>query len=87
MRKFEAGATYGVLHMLDRQDFVTVSSRTNDLVRLTDGREAKALPGIGPDDRSEEVIRLNEQGPIAAGGVVRVCARLAATTPKGGEAA
>lgn len=76
MRSFEVGQTYGVLHMDDRQDSVTVVARDASTVTLSDGRKAHVLAGIAPDGGDEEVIRLDECGAVA--GVVRVCHRLPA---------
>mgnify|MGYP003610003783 CR=1 FL=1 len=74
IRRFEVGKTYSVYHMLsDELDTVTVVSRNGNRVTFTDGRSGNALRSVGPDG-NEETIRLGEVGPVATGGVVRVCA-------------
>lgn len=76
MRAFEPGQTYGVLHLDDRRESVTVVARDANTVTLSDGRKARILAGVAPDGDDEEVIRLDECGAVA--GVVRVCHRVAA---------
>lgn len=75
MNKFEAGQRYGVLHMHDQPDSVVVAARTDHQVTLADGRIARIVHGQSPDGGTEEVLRLDEQGAVAVGGVVRVCQR------------
>lgn len=71
MSRFEPGRTYGVLHMHDMPEHVTIASRDASTVTLTDGRRARILAGMAPDGGDEEVLRLNESGAVAIGGVVR----------------
>ena len=78
MRTFEPGQTYGVLHLDDRRESVTVVARDANTVTLSDGRKARVLAGVAPDGGDEEVIRLGECGAVAVDGLVRVCHRLAA---------
>lgn len=73
MDRFVVGRTYGVLHMDDRREVVTVAARTADSVQLADGRSVRIVHGEAPHGGSEEVLRLGEAGPVATGGVVRVC--------------
>ena len=74
IKRFEVGSTYAVFHMLsDELDTVTVAARNGNRVTFTDGRSGTALRSVGPDG-DEETIRLGEVGPVATGGVVRVCA-------------
>ena len=74
IRRFDVGSTYVVFHMLsDELDTVTVATRTGNRITFTDGRGGNALRSVGPDG-DEETIRLGEVGPVATGGVVRVCA-------------
>lgn len=74
MNRFEPGRTYGVLHMHDTPESVTVSERDDSSVTLSDGRKARVLAGVAPDGGDEEVLRLNESGAVALGGVVRASA-------------
>ena len=74
IRRFEVGNTYAVFHLLsDDFDTVTVAAREGNRVTFTDGRGGIALRSVGPRG-DEETIRLGEVGPVATGGVVRVCA-------------
>lgn len=73
MQKFEVGKSYGVLHMDDRVEAVTVIARSDESVTLSDGRVARVIHGIAPDGGSAEVLRLDERGPVAIGGIVRSC--------------
>lgn len=74
IRRFEVGNTYAVFHLLsDDLDTVTVAAREGNRVTFTDGRGGIALRSVGPHG-DEETIRLGEVGPVATGGVVRVCA-------------
>lgn len=74
IRRFEVGNTYAVFHLLsDDLDTVTVAARDGNRVTFTDGRGGIALRSVGPHG-DEETIRLGEVGPVATGGVVRVCA-------------
>ena len=88
MKAFEVGETDGVLHMDDRRETVTIAARDGSIVRFSDGRTARVLAGIAPDSTDEECIRLGEVGPVATGGIVRVCHRIAATeiNPTRGQA-
>lgn len=70
---FQVGKSYKVLHLSDFFETVEIASITSDIATLTDGRQAKILSGVAPDGKDEEVLRLDEQGAYAAGGVVRVC--------------
>lgn len=78
MDKFEIGACYGVLHFDDRAEAVTVVDRGEHHIVLADGRRAAILLGIGPQGADEELVRLDEEGALARGGVVRACQRRAA---------
>lgn len=40
---------------------------------LTDGRKVLVSVGISPSGGDEEVLRIDERGAVAVGGVVRVC--------------
>lgn len=71
MTRFEPGRTYGVLHMHDTSERVTVVARDANTVTLSDGRKARILAGVAPDGGDEEVLRLSESGAVALGGVVR----------------
>lgn len=73
MDSFVVGRSYGVLHLDDRRESVTVAARTAESVQLSDGRTARVLHGVAPDGSAEEVIRLGEVGALATGGVVRAC--------------
>ena len=74
IRRFEVGNTYAVFHLLsDDLDTVTVAAREGNRVTFTDGCGGIALRSVGPHG-DEETIRLGEVGPVATGGVVRVCA-------------
>ena len=74
IRRFEVGSTYLVFHMLsDAEDAATVAARDGNRVTFTDGRSGNARRSVGPHG-DEETIRLGEVGPVATGGVVRVCA-------------
>lgn len=84
MQSFEVGSSYGVLHLDDRRESVTVVARDAASVTLSDGRKARILAGVAPDGGDEEVIRLGECGAVAVDGLVRVCHRLAAAA-MGGE--
>jgi hypothetical protein len=74
MDKFEVGKSYGVLHLDDRPEVVTVTGRDERTVTLSDGRKSPILQGSAPDGGDEEVLRLDEVGALAHGGVVRACA-------------
>lgn len=76
MSKFEVGRSYGVQHFDDRNEVVTVATRCGNVARFTDGRVVTILRGVGPDGERDEVIRIDEQGCCAVGGVVRACAIL-----------
>ena len=69
MKAFEVGETYGVLHMDDRRETVTIAARDGSIVRFSDGRTARVLAGIAPDSTDEECIRLDEVGPVATGAI------------------
>ena len=73
MNRFEVGRSYGVLHLGERREAVTVASRDQETVTLEDGRKARILHGASHDGTAEEVLRLGEVGAVATGGVVRVC--------------
>ena len=73
MDRFEVGMRYGVLHCDERSETVTISARDKTTVTLSDGRKARILVGIAPGGGDEEVLRLDERGAVALGGVVRVC--------------
>lgn len=74
MTRFQPGGTYGVLHMHDTPERVTIATRDASTVTLTDGRHARILSGVAPDGSDEELLRLDESGAVALGGVVRACA-------------
>ena len=59
--------------MDDRRESVLIDSRSAETVTLADGRICRVLAGLGPDGNAEEVLRIDEVGPMAVGGVVRVC--------------
>lgn len=65
--------SYGVLHCNERDETVTVAARDSGSVTLTDGRKLRVLVGISPGGGDEEVLRIDERGAVACGGVVRVC--------------
>jgi hypothetical protein len=73
MDRFEVGRSYGVLHCNERSEVVTVAARESSSVTLTDGRKVKIVVGESPSGGSEEVLRIDERGAVAFGGVVRVC--------------
>ena len=70
---FQVGKSYKVLHLSDFFETVKIASITSGIATLTDGRQARVLVGVAPDGKDEEVLRFNEQGAYAAGGVVRAC--------------
>lgn len=78
MDKFQIGQSYGVMHMDDRSEQVTIAARDDSSVTLADGRRATILHGAGPTGEAEELFRLDEDGPVARGGVVRACHHRAA---------
>lgn len=65
--------SYGVLHCNEREETVTVAARDAKSVTLTDGRKVRILVGEAPDGGDEEVLRIDERGAVATGGVVRSC--------------
>ena len=72
--KFLIGRSYGVCHLYtDYEESVMVITRTENVVTLADGRKIKVVIGVSPDDSYEEVMRLDECGSVAVGGIVRVC--------------
>ncbi len=73
MDRFEVGKSYGVLHCNERDETVTVAARDSDSVTLADGRKLRVLVGNSPCGGDEEVLRIDERGAVATGGVVRVC--------------
>lgn len=73
MGRFEIGKSYGVLHGDERAETVTVAARDSGSVTLADGRKLRVLAGNSPDGGDEEVLRIDERGAVATGGVVRVC--------------
>jgi hypothetical protein len=73
MDRFEIGRSYGVMHLDDRQETVTIAGRDIASVTFEDGRRARVLHGLAPDGSDEEVLRIDERGAFAAGGVVRAC--------------
>lgn len=73
MDRFEVGMSYGVLHCNEREETVTVAARGAKSVTLTDGRKVRILVGEAPDGGDEEVLRIDERGAVATGGVVRAC--------------
>jgi len=73
MDRFEVGMSYGVLHCNERDEAVTVAARDAKSVTLADGRKVRILVGEAPGGGGEEVLRIDERGAVATGGVVRVC--------------
>lgn len=73
MDRFEVGMSYGVLHCNERDETVTVAARDAKNVTFTDGRRVRILVGESPGGGDEEVLRIEERGAVATGGVVRVC--------------
>lgn len=73
--RFAVGARYGVLRLDDAVEVVTVASRTERSVTLTDGRRSRIFIGVTPNDGFGEVLRLPVEGwphPTVAH-VVRAC--------------
>lgn len=70
MNQFKPGNTYGVLHLNDHRESVTIASRDAGSVTLTDGRKISIAAGAAPGGGTEEVLRLGDE-PVC--GVVRVC--------------
>ena len=66
MNRFEVGKTYGVLHLADQDESVTIASRTAKTVHLSDGRTMNVMPDFAADGGNEEVIWIG-------GSIVRVC--------------
>lgn len=54
MSKFQTGHSYGVLHLDDRSERVTVVARDASTVTLSDGRKARILAGVAPDDDDQQ---------------------------------
>ena len=73
MDRFEVGCSYGVLHCDEREEVVTIADRDEKSVTLTDGRKVRICIGNSPGDGGAEVLRIDERGAVATGGVVRVC--------------
>ena len=73
MEMFEAGRSYSVMHCDEKGESVTVAERSSKSVTLADGRKVRIVVGESPDGGSEEVLRIDERGAVATGGVVRVC--------------
>lgn len=73
MDMFEVGCSYSVLHSDDRCEVVTIADRDSKTVTLTDGRKVRVVIGVSDGGGHEEVLRIDESGAVATGGVVRVC--------------
>ena len=73
MDRFEVGMSYGVLHCNEREETVTIAARDSGSATLADGRKVRILVGESPTGGSEELLRIDERGAVAFGGVVRVC--------------
>lgn len=73
MDRFEVGMSYGVLHCDEHDETVTIAARDDKTVTLADGRMVRILVGEAPDGGDEEVLRIDERGAVATGGVVRAC--------------
>lgn len=73
MERFEIGKSYSVWHMDEREEVVTIASRSSKSVTLADGRTVRVSVGNAPSEGTEEVLRIDEVGAVATGGVVRVC--------------
>ena len=84
MAAFQIGKSYGVLRLDGAAENVTVAEVNGRRLRLTDGRAATILDGVGPDGAYDQVIRLNESGACAD--VVRACHEVATPPPaEGGQ--
>lgn len=75
--EFQVGRTYRYYPSLrdDTEATVTIASRTEEQVTLTDGRKVKVVMGAAPDGMPSnnglaEVLRLECDGCFARGGLV-----------------